>query len=156
MRVKNLMTTPVVSCTENDSLSRAAQKMWETDCGCLPVVDREQRLVGVITDRDICMAALMRGQALESVDVASVMARDVFSCSSRSSVSDVERLLREKQIRRVPVVDDVGTVVGVITLGDLARYLEAKPLRGRLSAPRLLRTIASVYRPRPPTAIAAE
>jgi Mg/Co/Ni transporter MgtE len=67
--VRDLMTTAVRSCTTGDNLQRAAQIMWESDCGVVPVVDRDGRLVGMITDRDICMAAYTQGKPLSHIGV---------------------------------------------------------------------------------------
>ncbi len=77
MNVSDLMTTAVKSCVIGDSLQRAAQLMWENDCGVVPVLDGEGRVVGMITDRDICMAAYTHGQALWQLPVSGAMAKQV-------------------------------------------------------------------------------
>jgi CBS-domain-containing membrane protein len=67
MNIEQLMTRDVESCHPDDSLDRAAQLMWDNDCGCVPVVDEKQRVHGIITDRDICMSAYTSGQSLKSL-----------------------------------------------------------------------------------------
>src|SRR5688500_1982341 len=74
MRVAELMTTAVVSCGPQDTLARAAQMMWDRDIGCVAVADEARRVIGMITDRDICMAALIQGRALDAIAVDTAMA----------------------------------------------------------------------------------
>jgi CBS domain-containing protein len=123
MRVKDIMTKQVTSCGPDDTLDRAAQLMWDRDCGLLPVCasDGINRLVGVITDRDICMSALFEGKSLSELRVADAMARQVQVCRPGDSFADAEESLRTGQLRRLPVVDDEGALIGIITLADLAR-----------------------------------
>jgi CBS domain-containing protein len=149
MYVEKLMTTEVKTCSPDDTLQRPAQLMWESDCGFLPVVDSEKRVVGVITDRDICMAAYTRGVPLDDASVASAMSPEVYSCSPHTTLAHVEELMRTHRIRRIPVVDALGRLVGIITLTDLARRAQEKSALGRtLSGARIARTLANVTAPR--------
>jgi CBS domain-containing protein len=152
MRARDLMTSQVSTCSEGDALARAAQIMWDSDCGCLPVVDPAGRVVGMITDRDICMAASTRSGTLGGTTVGSVMTRDVASCHPDDSVATVESIMRDRQIRRVPVVEQ-GRLAGIITLGDLVRTTRSG-LRGTLSAPGVLRAAAGIYERRAASAAA--
>src|SRR5690348_9377516 len=79
MRIRTLMTTPVETCGPASSLGEAAQAMRTSGCGCLPVVDAHERLVGMITDRDVCRVVALRRDPWD-VPVSEVMARDVVSC----------------------------------------------------------------------------
>jgi CBS domain-containing protein len=149
MYVEKLMTTEVKTCSPDDTLQRPAQLMWENDCGFLPVVDSEERVVGVITDRDICMAAYTRGVPLGGASVASAMSSEVNSCSPHATLAYVEELMRTHRIRRIPVVDALGRLVGIITLTDLARRAQEKSAVQRtLSGARIARTLANVTAPR--------
>lgn len=123
MRVEQLMSKQVVSCRPDDTLAQAAQLMWNADCGCLPVcgVDGTKRVTGVITDRDICMSGLFNGKPLYELSVAAAMSRQVSVCRPTDSLNDVERTMRQARIRRLPVVDVDGALLGMITLADLAR-----------------------------------
>jgi CBS-domain-containing membrane protein len=96
--------------------------MWTYDCGSLPVIDTDgaQRIVGMITDRDICMSALFKGRPLNELIVSDAMAKDVKTCRPTDSLSAAERIMRDAQIRRLPVVDNDGALVGMLTLADLA------------------------------------
>ena len=121
MKVDELMTRKVTTCRPDDTLERAARFMWDGDCGSLPVCDHENHVVGMITDRDICMAALFAGKALNELPVYLSMAKQVLICNAEQDISTVEKSMREKRVRRVPVVDAQGALVGIIGLADLAR-----------------------------------
>ncbi len=95
--------------------------MWEFDCGMIPVVNDDGRLAGVVTDRDICMAAYMQGRPLRTIPVASAMAKQVVASHTDDSIEAAEGLMRDNQIRRLPVLDRDGRPVGVVSLNDLAR-----------------------------------
>lgn len=119
--VRSKMSHRVHVCTPTETLARAAQIMWDADVGWLPVLDAEDKLVGVVTDRDICMAALTRGIRLCDADVESVMSRKVVCAHEGDSLAELEQVMKISQLRRFPVVDDRGHPIGVITLSDLAR-----------------------------------
>lgn len=123
MRVEQIMTRQVSSCGTEDTLVQAAQLMWEHDCGCLPVCSGNgaNRVVGVITDRDICMSALFKGKPLYELRVADAMSRQLQACRPSDSLTHVEKMMSQARIRRLPVVDDQGSLVGMISLADLAR-----------------------------------
>ncbi len=121
MKAKDLMTTDVKCCAEYNTLNTAAQMMWENDIGCAPVVDKEGRAIGMLTDRDICMGAYIQGVPLTAALVTSVMSKEVFSCTPEDDISAAEKLMKEKQIHRLLVLDAKGHPVGVISLHDIAR-----------------------------------
>src|SRR5215470_2569301 len=104
MEVEDLMTSPVYRCSPRDSLHAAAQIMWDADCGCVVVVD-DERLVGMITDRDICMAAHFTGAPLDSTTVDEVMSRTIYACKPNDTITTASQLMREAQLRRLPVAD---------------------------------------------------
>ena len=144
MKISSLIQRRVTSCTTHDNLERAAQLMWDHDIGCLPVIDEQGQVAGMITDRDVCMAAYTQGLPLRAIAVASVMAKHVFSCTERDDVDAVERAMREHQIRRMPVIDDQGHPIGIISVNDFVRAARA----GKLPAPEVTATIAAVISPR--------
>ncbi len=121
MRIEDVMTRNPSSCSPEASAADAARIMWERDCGFVPVIDEHRIPIGVVTDRDLCMAAYTRGKPLHEIPVRSVMSTYVRTCARGASVGSVEELMAEVQIRRVPVVDDAGTLVGIVALSDLAR-----------------------------------
>lgn len=120
MSITRLMTPEPECCTPRTDLAAAAMIMWRADCGIVPVVEPESnRLVGVITDRDICMAAATNHQPACCIPVADVMARTVVSCPASDSVGMALARMAEHRVRRVPVVDNQGALVGVLSIADL-------------------------------------
>jgi CBS domain-containing protein len=122
MQVQELMNRVVRTCHEGDSLEHATRTMWECDVGCLVVTDAEQRPVGIITDRDVLMAAFRRKIALSAGTVRSAMSTNVRTVGPSCSLYQLELLMQAARIRRVPVIDGDGRLIGIIGLGDLAQY----------------------------------
>lgn len=118
--VRSIMTEHVRSCREDDALNLAAQIMWDNDCGAAPVVDHEGRLRGIITDRDICMAAYTGGSPLWALRVRDCMARHVHTCSPEDSLQRAAAIMADAQVRRLPVVDGDGHPLGIVSLSDIA------------------------------------
>ncbi len=118
--VKAIMTDELASCSPEESLNVAAQRRWEHDCGAVPVVT-DGKLSGIITDRDICMAAYTRGLPLTSIRVADVVAPHVISCGPDETLERAAARMAEAQIRRLPVVDAEQRLLGVVSLADIAR-----------------------------------
>ena len=122
MKVADLMTREVRACTIDDSLNAAARIMWDHDCGCAPVVDGHGKLVGIVTDRDISMAAYTQGQPLDAIPVDRVMSPKVISCARGDELDDAHRLMRTHEIHRIPVVDSRGRLAGILSLSDVINH----------------------------------
>lgn len=120
MRAQDLMTSPTITCHVNDPLNVAAHKMWEGDVGALPVVNDDGKLTGIITDRDICMAAYTQGRSLDAILVNSAMARHVVSATPTATLADIEQLMAKHRVRRIPIVDAAGFPIGLVSMNDLA------------------------------------
>jgi CBS domain-containing protein len=152
MNVSDLMTSDVKSCAVNDDLRRAAQIMWENDCGAVPVVDGDGRVVGVITDRDICMAAYTQGQPLSQIPVSNAMATHVHGIHENDSLDAVEALMRRVRVRRVPVLDGDGHLKGILSMNDLTRHAHHSAGRKAdgLSAGSIVQTMAAICEPQTP------
>ena len=125
MKARELMTSDPACCAPDDPVQRVAQLMADNDCGCIPVVadGTDGRVIGVITDRDIAVRGVAQGKGPDT-RVRDVMTRDPFCCSLDADVKDVERVMAERQVRRVVVIDDAGCCVGMIAQADLARAAE--------------------------------
>ena len=156
MKVQELMTHHVETCRPEDMLARAAQIMWDHDCGFVPVVDENACLVGVLTDRDISMAAYTQGLSLADIQVASAMAAEVWTCRPEDTLVTAERIMRDHQVRRLPVIEGAGQVVGVLSLNDLAREAqhERTSKAKELTTDEVTLTLASVCQPRLPSLLA--
>ena len=146
MHLKELMTHPVVTCPADSTLDHAARLMWEFDCGVVPVLDDDGHLAGVVTDRDICMAAYTQGRALNAIPVTTAMASEVMAGHAEDSIESAETLMRERQVRRLPVLDAEDHVVGIVSMNDLAR-LAARAHRSAVDR-ELVHTLAAICEPR--------
>jgi CBS domain-containing protein len=154
MKVADVMTPEVRECTIHDSLNAAARIMWDHDCGCAPVIDAHGRLVGIVTDRDICMAAYTQGLPLEAIPVQRVMSAKVVSCGRGDDLEAAHRLMRTHEIHRLPVVDSRGRLAGLLSLSDLVTHAcgnGASPSDGV----EVLTTLSALRRRRERTAAAA-
>ncbi|MFI5398039.1 MAG: CBS domain-containing protein [Candidatus Binatia bacterium] len=120
MNIGQLMTQNVKTCRPQDSLSIAAKLMWDNNCGSVAVV-ADTGLVGVLTDRDICMAAYTQGRSLYDIQVSIAMSKKLFSCKPEDSLATAEKTMRTNRVRRLPVVDADGHLVGILSLDDIAR-----------------------------------
>jgi CBS domain-containing protein len=149
MRVKQIMSHPAVSCGPDDTLETAAGLMWDHSCGVLPVVE-DGRVIGMLTDRDTCMAAYTERRLLSDIPVSRAMAAHVVTCGPDDTVKHAEELMAAHQVRRLPVVHQDGTLVGVLSIDDLVREgaEERWQRRKAISAAELVDTLASVAEPR--------
>ena len=150
MKVEQLMSRDVKTCTPEDRLNRAAQLMWEHDVGCVPVVSNGI-VVGVITDRDVCMAAYTQGRALHEIPVGQVMVAQVQTCTPGDTLETASAVMKRHQVRRLPVVRPNRELAGILSMADLTRGAEAEPNQ-RVREQYLHQveaTLAAVTRPRP-------
>ena len=120
MRVSDIMTRQPSTCAPGTSVAAAAHLMWEADCGILPVVD-DGRLVGVVTDRDMYIALATRNRLPSELTVGDVATRPVITCAAGDDVHDALRLMQRALVRRLPVLDDRGALVGLLSTDDLVR-----------------------------------
>jgi CBS domain-containing protein len=121
MQIRDLMTKEVASVRISDSAAVAARLMWDCDCGAVPVLNDEGRAIAMITDRDICMAALKRDRAPSAIPVSEAMSRDLRWCGPEDSLADAEQVMRRHQVRRIPIVDRDRRPVGMLSLADIVR-----------------------------------
>lgn len=121
MTISEIMTRRVMTCGPDDTLVGAADLMWNYDCGSVPVIDGERRVVGFLTDRDICMAAYTQGKPLRDIHVRDAMANEVYSCMPDDSIAEAEDIMRTRRVRRLPVIDLEGRLCGLVSLNDIAR-----------------------------------
>ncbi|CAN7425994.1 CBS domain-containing protein [Phenylobacterium sp. LjRoot225] len=124
MRVAELMTRNPQPVSPEDTLQHAAALMEELNVGALPVC-REDRLVGMITDRDITVRASAAGQPPDVATVADAMTEGVRYVYEDDELEDAEAVMQEVQVRRLPVITHAGRLVGIISLGDIATSAES-------------------------------
>ena len=141
MKIQEIMTKNFEMINTTDSLTNAAQQMKKLDVGVLPVREGD-RIVGIITDRDIIIRALAEQRAAGSTLVKDVMSGDIQCCRPEDSLEDAARLMQEKQVRRLIVLDQENSPVGIVSLGDIAAKSHADELAGE--------TLEEISRPAAP------
>ena len=159
MNVEQLMTGAVAICRATDTLNDAAKIMWERDCGAVPVVDDAGRPIAMITDRDVCIASYTQGQPLFAIPISSAMSKTIVTCREGESLSTAEAVMRGQQIRRLPIVDADGCLIGILSLNDIATHGRLKHgagvVRDGLAAEAIAGTLSAICS-RTPVANAAE
>ena len=103
--------------------------MWQDDCGILPVVAEGGKVVGLITDRDICMAGVLTGRNLANIAVEDVISRKVFSCKSDDDVRAALKTMQEHKIRRLPALDAYGLLEGMLSMNDVVLRAEESKVK---------------------------
>ncbi|MBK7706779.1 MAG: CBS domain-containing protein [Acidobacteria bacterium] len=121
MKVYEIMTIDVGFCSLGDDLSKAAAIMWDKDCGIVPVVDAEMRVVGVITDRDIAITAASQNRRPSEILAAEMLFRPVECCAMEDPIGSVLKRMSKLQVRRLPVIGERGELLGIISIADILR-----------------------------------
>jgi CBS domain-containing protein len=129
-RVKDVMTDEVRTCGPDAPLEAAVQIMREQGCGCVPVVDAANRVVGLVTDRDAVMCALREKKALFDLKVREACTRAVVACEVHDTLEHAETVMRVNHVRRLPVLGPNRELTGLLSLTDLARHLELSEAEG--------------------------
>ena len=122
MKIKDVMHKGLECVSPGVSVSTVAQKMKQFDVGAIPVTD-DGELIGMITDRDIVVRCLAEGKDISKLTAKDVMTRGVVYCRDTEEAEDAIRLMEEKQIRRLPVLDEKKQMVGMLSLGDVSHAL---------------------------------
>lgn len=147
MNIEKVMNAKVSTCRPEDSLNTAAKLMWEHDIGSVAVVDSANRPIGMLTDRDVGMSAYISGKPLPQLKVSEAMSKEIYTVRETQSTEIAGETMRARQVRRLPVVNADGRLVGLVSLNDLA--LAAGRDTGRAVNPEQLTAIlASICQPR--------
>jgi CBS domain-containing protein len=134
MNVEDIMTRDVQCCGPDTNLAVAAKMMWDSDCGVVPIINVEGRVMGMITDRDICMAAVTKTRPPASITAWETSSGKAITCRPDDDIRVALDLMERGKVRRLPVVDEDGMLQGMLSMNDLV--LAAGEHRGR-SAPEL-------------------
>jgi CBS domain-containing protein len=121
MNAADIMTTNVATCVAGDTLNRATQIMWDRRCGSVAVLDGTGAVAGVLTDRDVAMAAYTQGRRLDDISVETGMSRPALTCLPTATIEEVEDLMMANAVRRIVVVDGDGRLQGLVSIDDIAR-----------------------------------
>jgi CBS domain-containing protein len=149
MRAAELMKRTVATVRPHDTLHHAASLMHQRACGCVVVIDDRSHALAVLTDRDISLAALRTGRPLTGIEVGDAMSRRLHSCRADDTIASAEDAMALHQVRRLPVVDAHGRLVGILALDDIAREAirEADLIAPPVSAAAVGATLGRICRP---------
>ncbi len=124
LKCRRIMAAKVTTAGPESTIEEAAVILRDNDIGILPVVEGEGKLVGLVTDRDIVIRAVASGTDITSTPVSEIMTRELFTATPDDFVFGVMRTMGEKQVRRIPIVDADGVLVGIVSLADIALEME--------------------------------
>ncbi len=119
MKVRAVMNKPVCTIPAESSLAAAGKIMSENDCGVLPVVDDRNQVIGVLTDRDVCLALTSKNRLASEVPVNEAMSPRVFACGPDDEVQTALETMQYRLVRRLPVLDDARKLVGILSIDDI-------------------------------------
>ncbi len=123
MNINEVMTAPVKTCNASTSLDEIAKMMWEENCGAIPVVTDTNQPVGIVTDRDIAMAAMLNHQPLWNITASTVIQGQNLSCCRQQEPVEVGVAQMEQNgVRRILVTDDSGALCGIMSMGDAVAF----------------------------------
>jgi signal-transduction protein with cAMP-binding, CBS, and nucleotidyltransferase domain len=134
VRAHEIMTRSVIAVQPDDTVQRAAQLMTDSNCGALPVVDNSNRLIGIVTDRDLTVRSTSLGIDPRQAQIEECMTHGSFACHATDTLKDCMLHMSRHQIRRLPIINDHTQVIGILSQADLARYIGAYPERGMRNA----------------------
>jgi len=120
MQVQDIMTRDVCSCGPGMDAATAAELMWRRNCGSLPIVEDSGRVVGIVTDRDLFLALGTSNRKPADLSLGEIMNRDLALCNPGSDLRIALKTMAQRQLRRLPVVDEAGTLQGILSLADVA------------------------------------
>ncbi|WP_106769373.1 CBS domain-containing protein [Paenibacillus faecalis] len=120
MRIIEVMTRQVQTCQTNDPVEKAAKIMAQSNVGSVPIVNEAGRLTGIMTDRDIVLRGVAQNKDLKMTTCEELMTGEVKCCEPHTEIHEAAKMLAQHQIRRLPVVDEQGRLVGICAIGDLA------------------------------------
>lgn len=155
MKVKDIMVRAAASCAPRTNLGAAVEILWNRNCGILPIINEEEKVIGVVTDRDLCVALGTRNRLPGEVTVGEVTAGKVFTCRPSDDVHTALATMASEKVRRLPVVNDDGRLEGLLSMDDVV--LHSQPRSGgrpsELSHDDVLETMKRLYRPELPRVV---
>ena len=149
MKVQDVMTYDVQTCRPETNLADVAMRMWRNDCGVLPVVADGQKVVGIITDRDICMATATKHRDPANIRVKEVISGKVYGCSPDTEIHEALKIMQQKQVRRLPIISaEDGRLQGILSMNDVALKASVER-KAELSAQDVENTLRAICTHRP-------
>lgn len=121
MKISECMSKDVCFVKPECNVYDAARIMCENHIGCIPVCDEQKSVVGIITDRDIILRSVACNKETKTTPVSEIMTTNVYTCNPEKEITEAQNLMAQNQIRRIPIVDNAKKIVGILTMGDLAK-----------------------------------
>jgi CBS domain-containing protein len=149
VRVEDVMVRTPKSCRSDTNLGDAAEMMWNQQCGILPILDSDDRVLGVVTDRDVCLARGTCSRLPGDVTVGEVTTGKVYACTADDDIHAALATMREKKVRRLPVLNATGKLVGILSMDDVVLHAEScRPGKtSELTPEDVVDTLRKVYEP---------
>jgi len=151
MRVTDVMAKPPAYCSPQTNLAAAVEILWRQNCGILPIVDSKEKVVGLVTDRDICVALGTRNRLPSDMTVSEVASGKVIACKPDDDLRGALATMAQAKVRRLPVIDAAGKLEGILSIDDVVLRTETGILKkdSELSFEDVVNTLKSVYAPKP-------
>ncbi len=146
MKVKDVMKTNVGFCSTEDSLMKAAEVMRQRDCGVVPIVNADKKVVGMLTDRDLCLAVVARNRKASDVKTEELLRGKAIVCSAADKLEDALRKMRKYQVKRLAAIGAGGELAGILSVTDVLQLTvrKDKKLKKKVYA-----TLKAIFKPRP-------
>jgi CBS domain-containing protein len=143
MKVKDIMTQSVVCGSAKTNVGAAVELMWVRNCGMLPVIGPDKTLVGVVTDRDICIAMGTRNRLAGELSVGEIATKNVFTCKPDEEIHEALQTMANNHVRRLPVVNDRGIPQGMLSVDDIITHGDLDKWEGccELSSEEIIRSL---------------
>jgi CBS domain-containing protein len=147
MKVRDVMKPAAVCCRPETNLAAAVELLWVNNCGMLPVVGHNGRLEAVITDRDICIATGTRNRLPSELTVKEVATKNAITCKPDDEIHEALQTMAERQVRRLPVVDQAGVPKGILSMDDIITHGDIGKWEGccELSSEEIIRALKRLY-----------
>jgi len=147
MKVKDLMTQAAVCCAPAANVGEAVELMWVHNCGMLPVVGTGGKLEGIVTDRDISIAMGTRNRLAGELTVGEIATKNIVTCKPEDEIHEALHTMAEKQVRRLPVVNEEGIPQGILSMDDIITHGDLNKWQGccELSAEEIIRALKRLY-----------
>jgi CBS domain-containing protein len=155
MRVSSIMMRTPAACNSRVNLGAAVEILWQRNCGMLPVLDDQSKVIGVVTDRDLCIALGTRNRLPGEVTLAEVISGKVFSCKPEDDVHVALNTMAREKVRRLPVINREGKLEGILSMDDVVGHCEAKTFSKtpELTYDDVVGTLKKVYETQFPVAV---
>jgi CBS domain-containing protein len=147
VKVKDIMTQSVVCCSPDTNVGAAVELMWIHNYGMLPVVGTDQKLFGIVTDRDICIAVGTRNRLAGELSVGEIATRNLYTCKPDDEIHEALNTMANKQVRRLPVVNEQGIPQGILSMDDIITHGDLNKWEGcsELSSEEIIRSLKKLY-----------